>query len=306
MTRTKKQKLAVSSFIALVIAQILWGINTPVIKLGLETVPLALFLSVTILGAALLILLIARRRWVPLKTSDYALLVTSSIISITLGNVALLMGIHRVPSINATLIGLFGPLLIFMLSVQFLKERLSVKTFIGILVAFVGAAVIVVEPSSAGGQQALIGNMLLILAVLCDVVGTLICKPVLKRANTYQVTFIHLFAGILPVTVFSLQYLSVQNLDNIGGRGFAAILYNTLAVAIANCLFMYGLKHRKAQDVGIFDYIHPIVTAIAAWFILNEVPDKKVAIGAILIFGGVYVAEIMPNKRWAKRRQFKV
>jgi drug/metabolite transporter (DMT)-like permease len=288
-----KQKIKSYSFLALVFAQILWGINTPIIKLGLKTVPLGLYLSATILGAAFLIAPMAIRTWKPLRRKDFALLIIGSVIAITIGNVALLLGLQRVPSVNAPLIGLLGPLLLFVLSVEFLKEHMSLRTFLGILIALVGGAIVLGKPwDVASTNQAMTGNLFIVLSVLCDVVGTLVCKPVLKRAGTYQVTFIHLFAGILPVAIFSIGSLGSVSAESIGRNGFLAIVFNILAITGANCLFMYGLKRRKAQDVGIFSYIHPIVTFIAAWFILGEKPETRVYIGAILIFIGIYFTEI--------------
>jgi drug/metabolite transporter (DMT)-like permease len=67
---------------------------------------------------------------------------------------------------------------------------------------------------------------------------------------------------------------------------------------------MYGLKHRKAQNVGIFQYIHPVVTVIAAWFILAEFPDKKLIAGAVLIFMGIYLSEIHLSRRRYKARAY--
>ncbi|HYH36067.1 MAG TPA: EamA family transporter, partial [Candidatus Saccharimonadales bacterium] len=107
MLKTKKKKLT-SAFLALSLAEILWGINVPVIKLGLETVPLPVFLSVTILGAGLLILPFARTHWKPLARKDHFLIIIGSLLSISLGNVVLLMGIQRIPSVNASLISLLG------------------------------------------------------------------------------------------------------------------------------------------------------------------------------------------------------
>ena len=280
--------------LALVLAEVLWGINTPVIKLGLQTVPLPVYHSITILGAALLIAPFARRDWKRLRRKDYALLILGSIIAISLGNVALLLGLQWVPSINAPLIGLFSPVLLFILSAQFLKERLSLKTFVGILISFAGAAVIIGKPWEAAvvGQSVVIGNLLLVLSMLCGVIGTLICKTALKRGGSYQVTFIHLFVGILPVALFALPYIPTLSVASIGRTGFIAMTYNILAVAIANAFYMYGLKLKKAQVVGVFSYIHPVVTAVAAWIILAEVPDKKIVWGALLIFAGIYLAEV--------------
>lgn len=293
MVKQNKKSLA-SSFIALTVAYILWGINTPVIKLGLRTVPLAIFLSVTILSAAFLILPMALKSWKPLKRNDHALLIIGALIAIPLGNVVLLMGIQRISAVNVTLLGLLSPLLLFILSVEFLKERMSLKTFIGILVAFSGAALVIGKPWQATGNNPnqLIGSLLIVLAVLCDVVATLIYKQVSKRVGAYQLVFMQLFWGGLPVAVFALKYLFNSTSVHIDRSGLLAIVANIVVIAVANCLFMYGLKHRMAQNIAIFQYIHPVVTAIAAWFIISEAPNMKLIPGALLIFVGIYLSEV--------------
>lgn len=303
MSKTNKQKLT-AAFLALSLAEILWGINVPVIKLGLKTVNLPVFLSVTVLGAGLLVAPLAYKNWKPLKLKDHALLIIGSLISISLGNVVLLMGLERIPSINASLISLLGPLILFILSVEFLKERLSLKTLLGILLAFAGAAIVIGRPwDSPGANQELItGSLLVVLAVFCDVIGTLIFKPLLKKADPYQITSLHLLWGILPITIYSLPYLDALTPERAGKAGYAAIFFNIVLITIANCLFMYGLKHKKAQEVGVFRYLHPIATAVAAWFILGEIPSKKVIVGAILIFWGIYFAEIRKSAKMRKLR----
>ncbi len=124
------------------------------------------------------------------------------------------------------------------------------------------------------GEGATIGNLLLVLAVLCGVIGTLVLKSVLKRGGAYQVAFLYLLFGILPTTIFALKYIPTLSIDSVGQNGFLAITYNILAVTIANRLFMYSLKRKKAQDAGIFSDIHPIVTVIAAWLFFLRYPTK--------------------------------
>ncbi|HEY5442128.1 MAG TPA: DMT family transporter [Candidatus Saccharimonadales bacterium] len=288
-----KTKVSANAVLALISAEILWGVNKPVIKLGLKTVPLPLYLAITVLGAALLVAPMAIKNWKPMRRKDYGLLIVGSVISITLGNVALLMGLERVPAVNASLIGLFAPLLLFILSVEFLKEHMSLKTFAGILIAFTGAAIVVGKPWASGGanQTLVTGNLFIILGVLCDITGTLICKPILKRASAYQVTFIHLLSGILPIAVFAVPYLYALSPSRAGKNGYVTMAFNIVAITLANCLFMYGLKHKKAQEIGIFQYLSPLATIVSAWFLLAEVPDAKIIIGAACIFVGIYLAE---------------
>lgn len=299
MAKTKKKKL-ISAFLALSVAEILWGVNVPVIKLGLHTVLLPVFLSVTILSAGLLTAPLAYKHWKPIKRKDYLILIIGSVLSISLGNVALLMGLQRIPSVNASLITLLGPFLLFMLSVEFLKERLSLRTFLGIVIAFTGAAIVIGRPwEAAASDQMVTGSLFVVLAVLCEVISTLMFKPLLKRIHPYQLTSLHLIWGIIPIAIYSLPYLYVLSPDRAGKSGYLAIFFNVVLITIANCLFYMGLKKKRAQDVGVFRYLHPMATAIAAWFILSEVPSKKVIVGAILIFFGIYYTQIRKGNKKA-------
>lgn len=295
--KNKKKKLT-SAFLALSIAEILWGVNVPVIKLGLRTVPLPVFLSVTILTSGLLVALFTYKHWKPLRRKDYLLLIIGSIVGISLGNVALLMGLERIPSVNASLISLLGPFLLFILSVEFLKERLSMRTFIGILIAFAGAAIVIGKPwDAAGSSQMTIGSLFVVLDVLCDVVATLMFKPLLKRVHPYQLTSLHLIWGTIPIALYALPQLGSLSPNSAGSDGYLAIVFNVVLITAANCLFFAGLKRKKAQEVGVFRYLHPVATAVAAWFILSEIPSQKIIIGAILIFLGIYYAQIKKISR---------
>lgn len=302
MTKTKRQRLTLA-FFALAFAEILWGVNVPVVKLGLQHIALPVFLSVTILAAGLLTLPLALKHWKPISPKNYFMLIIGSLIGISLGNVILLMGFERVPSINAALISLFGPLILLILSVEFLKERFSLKTFLGILIAFAGAAIVIGKPwSSSDNQYMLTGSLFIVLAVLCNVIATLIYKPILKRVDPYQVTSLHLLFGITPIAVYALPHISALSPDRAGSTGYLAIFFNVALITVANCLHMYGLKIKKVQEVGVFGYLHPVAAALGGWFILSEVPSGKVVVGAIFIFIGIYYAQIRKPRRRQPRK----
>jgi drug/metabolite transporter (DMT)-like permease len=276
---------------ALLAAEAIWGVNISFIKLGLRTVPVPFFLSITLIGASVLISPLAKKHWKPMSKRDYGLLIIGSLISITLGNVVLLMGLKYVLAFSASIIGLFKPLILLLLSVEFLKEHFGWRTFWGILIAFAGAAIIVLQPWQSGSSNESLGILLIILAALCDVIGTVILKPVVSRSNSYQVTAMHLFIGTAPIAVYTMFNSSAINLKDFGRTGWIAIILNIIAVAFANVLFYFGLKYRKAQNTGVFQYINPVATLIAAWLILNEVPNERLFVGAILIMIGIYCAE---------------
>lgn len=305
MPKYKKQKYVHATFLSLIAAEALWGVNNSFIKLGLRTVPLPFFLAVTLLGAALLIAPLAKKYWQPMSKKDYGLLTIGSLISITLGNVVLLMGLRDVFVFSASLISLFKPLMLLLLSVEFLKERFGWRTFWGILIAFAGAAIVIMQPWQAGSSTVSMGMLLIVLAALCDVMGTVILKPVVSRSNSYQVTTLHLFIGAAPIAVYALLNLSSTDFKSFSRNGWIAIVFNILFITFANVLFYFGLKYRKAQDTGIFQYIYPIGSLIGGWLILHEVPNVRLAIGALFIVAGIYVAEFYKRKGFANKAGFK-
>lgn len=282
--------------LALIAASILWGFNPPLIKLGVETIPPVIFLSIRFLAASLVMLPFAIKTWKPLKSKDLYLMILSSVIFVSVASLALNLGLARTTSINAAVLGLLGPLLLFVLSVEFLKERMSLKTLIGVLVAFVGSLVIIGRPWESSGAN-LTGNLLIVISVLCFVVSTLLFKPLTNKTSTYQATFCCFFFGVLPAAAYSLTQLHSWNIQSTTAASVNGLIGSLVVILGANFLFFYGLLHKKAQSVGIYGYLQSITTIVAAWFILAERPSARFALGTALVFLGLYLAEFSKSRK---------
>lgn len=291
--------------VALVVANILWGINIPLVKLGLRSIPLVVFMTVKFVLAALIFLPFAVKTWRPLKKKEMGLMCISSLLYMACSTLAVNVGLKYAPSINFAVISLTGPLLLCVLSVQFLKEKMGLKTIAGVAIAFAGAAVIVGRPWEVdlSDPTVLLGNVFFLVAVLSGVVSTLIAKPILGKISSYQATFLLLFVGILPLVPFAImQAVKDGGVHGVTTGGYVALIYGITGVSLANFLYFYGLKYKNAYSVGIFDYIEKVVIIIAAWFILAERPSLKFALGAALTFIGVYLAEAKLPQRLAAIR----
>lgn len=291
------------------LAYILWGINAPILKYGIQTIPIPIYHSIVIVGAALIIYPRARKRWRKLTTKEFLALAVGSILAISVGNIALMIGLQYVPSVNAPLIGLMQSIFLYMLSAQFLHERSSVKTPIGISIALIGAIIIIGLPqgSFSIGNALLIGNTLLILSTLLSSIGSLVCKSTLNRKiDPYQVTFLYLMIGIIPVALFTAVYTApATDFGSFSLGGVVAMLGGIVIVGGANFLYMYGLKQKQAQAVSVFSYISPLAAIVVAWLLLAEAPSPTTFIGAALIVIGIYLSESGTIKRLPKRPKKK-
>ena len=286
--------------LALVMSSILWGINAPVVKVGLESIPATIFISVKFLIIALLLLPFALKTWKPIKRRELGVMTIASVISFTGGALTLNLGLHDAPSINSAVIGLLGPLLLCLLSVEFLKERMSLKTFIGVMIAFAGSAIIIGKPweVSLTGQTVLLGNVLILASVLFDVIATVIAKPVVSKMSSYQATFLYILPGVLPLAALSFTQLHGWSIHDVTRSGWYAMLYGIVGMFMANLFFVYGLQYKKAYSIGIYQYLQSVSIVVASWLILAERPSLKFAVGAVLVVVGAYWAESKSPRKW--------
>jgi drug/metabolite transporter (DMT)-like permease len=286
-----KQK-SILPIIALIIASILWGSNTVFIKIGVASIPVAIFIALRFLAASLIILPFAIKTWKKLRVKELLLLSLSSVFYISLSSSALNMGLTKTSAINASIIYLLEPILLLILSASFLKERLSLIMFIGICVSLVGGLIIIGRPSegSVGGAE-LVGNLLVALAAFCFVISTLICKPLAHKVGAYQLTFMNLFPGALLIGIYATFTFGNWNIAATTSDSWQALIASILAVVVANFLFFYALSRKKAMETGIYQYLEAVATIVVAWILLKERPSSNFIIGASLVFIGIYFAE---------------
>lgn len=286
-----KQKYFIP-ILALIIANILWGLSTPLIKIGLESIPVPIFIAIRFFLAAMLLWPLAVRVWRPLKRSQMLLLVLAAVLDITLSVAALNQGLTMTTASNAGIIWLLMPILLFLLSVGFLKEKLSLKTFIGIMLALAGSLLIVGKPWDSGGMTSLTGNLLVVLAVFLNALAIIIIKPLTKAIHHYQITFMYYLIGVIPVAIYAITQLSNWQIDTTTTQSWAALLACILTAVVANPLFYYALRSKTVQSAGAYLYLDPLATVAGAWFLLAERPTPLFYLGTALIVVGVYIVEM--------------
>jgi drug/metabolite transporter (DMT)-like permease len=201
--------------LAVILANVLWGISTPLIKVGLQSIPVPIFISTRFFVAALLLMPLARRVWRPFKGSQWLMLILAAVLDITLSVPAVNLGLTKTTASNAGIIWLLMPVLLFLLSVAFLKEKLSLKTFIGIMLALAGALIIIGKPWHSGGMTSLTGNLLVLLAVFLNALAIIIIKPLTKLFHHWQITFMYYLVGTNHV----------PDLPRVGGGSFDGISF---------------------------------------------------------------------------------
>jgi len=285
--------------IALIIANVIWGFASPIFKWSLTNIPpytLAFwrfFLASIFLG----IFLVATKQFAfpTLDAKHWFKLVWYSFTGITLNIIFFFLGLQLTLSINAPVIASAQPLLIFLVAPFLLNEKVTKRKIIGMMIGTIGIAAIVLEPIYYQGIDGnFIGNLFLVLATVFAVLATLTGRKLFHDQNPLPLMFWAFFIGALtfiPLAVYELGYNPAlyQHLD---GKGFIGIAFGSIfSSAIAYSLFAYGLSKISASESSIFTYIDPIAGTILAYFMLHEPITLPFIIGALFIFGGIFIAE---------------
>lgn len=290
-----------NAVIALVVANVIWGAAPPIFKLSLQGIPPFTLAFIRFFGAGLIFLPFALRYTKKISIEDWRDIIVGAFFGVVINVGFFFVGLEFAPSINMHIIGSVGPIILYMFSIYWLKEKPHEHIVFGMGVALLGILTIILAPLLEQDQSeslfsshaiVLVGNILYIFSTLGIVLHTLIYKRILKRipavtATSYGFLISSLF--FLPYVVYELNSWSFDKLTVNGALG---IVYGVFfSSALAYFLYNYGVSHMQAQKVGVFSYIAPIVAVIVAIPLVHEYPDIYFLFGSILVFVGIYISE---------------
>ena len=194
---------------------------------------------------------------------------------------------------NVCLLVCSAPLLTALLARWFGKsEKTSSRLITGSLIAFAGAALVIVEDWKHM-QLKLLGDMLALCGALSWAVYQLIIKRMCGKYSTVFITRKVFAYGLLTIAVFFVFDHPSFPLDSMLHPVVAGNLLFLGIIASGLCFWVWNIviDHLGAVATSAYIYLQPLFAAITASFVLGEPITGAVVAGAVLIIAGVYWAE---------------
>lgn len=285
-----------SPILALIIANLIWGMASPIFKFSLTNIPPFTLAFIRFFFAGLIFLPLAIGKWQKLTLRQWLEVLLVGFFGITINISFFFLGLQKTESINVPVIASSGPVFIYLLSIFFLKEKPKFKVLTGMLIALLGVLFIILSPLILDGKKFVIGaiegNLFILIATMGTVFQTIIGRDILRKVNPFQVCVITFLFGALTFIPFVPKEFLKWDISFLNINGITGIVYGIFfSSALAYSLFYYGESKLKAQEVGIFTYIDPVAAIIVAALLLHEYPNLFYLFGSLLIFGGIYLAE---------------
>jgi drug/metabolite transporter (DMT)-like permease len=191
------------------------------------------------------------------------------------------------PTGIAALIVTLQPILTNALSGPILNEKVTIKQWIGVLLGFVGAAIVL--GFDVGSDIPMIGLVATIISLIAITASTIWQKKLsnnlpLSVSNMYQAIGGFTF-HLIVIIFFAKPYIDFTQTFIIA-MGHQILLVSFGAFTI----LMYLIKNNSASKTVSIFFLIPATSAFMAWLFLNENLTNLDLLGFLITTIGVYIA----------------
>ena len=233
------------------------------------------------------------RKAIP-RRGDWAALGFFAFFGIVLNQGFFLVGLQRSTPMNAGLVICLIPVFAYAVAVLGRKERLVPRRVLGVAIALAGSIPLFLAKGADLDASYAVGNGLMALNALCYAFYLVYSKPLLQRMPplvlvawiyVLSLPWVPLFAwgqDLSPVSATTSAWLSL---------GYVIVFPTIVAYALNS----FALARVEASTTAFFVFSQPIITALAAWWILQERPTPSLGLAAAGLFLGM--ALVVQRKR---------
>ena len=191
------------------------------------------------------------------------------------------------PTGIAALIVTLQPILTNALSGPILNEKVTIKQWIGVLLGFVGAAIVL--GFDVGSDIPMIGLVATIISLIAITASTIWQK---KLSNNLPLSVCNMYQAIggftfhlIVIIFFAKPYIDFTQTFVIA-MGHQILLVSFGAFTI----LMYLIKNNSASKTVSIFFLIPATSAFMAWLFLNENLTNLDLVGFLITTIGVYIA----------------
>jgi len=180
----------------------------------------------------------------------------------------------------------------------FLKQYISMTTWLGSVVAIVGLYLLCVKDSffiSYGEVLELIGAFFWTFHIL-------VIDRFSRKVDVLQLSFFQFItcSALSLVTALLIETISLEGLR----LALVPILYGGIcSVGIAYTLQVVGQKHAQPSHAAIILSMETVFAALGGWLILNEILGFQELLGCIIMLAGMLLSQLQNINKTGTEKQ---
>lgn len=279
--------------IALAVAVVTWASAFPMIHIALEgyTPVQVAFLRYAVAALILGGYAVAARIVLP-PWRDMLRIAGLGVLGIAVYNVLLSSGQQGVSSGAASLLVASSPVFMVVLAALFSRERPSASVVSGMLVSFLGVALI--ASARSGGVGLSVHAFLVLGSAVVGAIYTVFLRPYTLRYGAGPVLVVAVLGSVLALLPATAGIGDAIR-EAPANATFAVVFLGVVPGVLGYGAWTYASARASAAAAGVALYLVPVVAMSLSLWLLGEIPTTISLVGGALVIGGVVAVRRKPR-----------
>ncbi|MBO0334110.1 DMT family transporter [Sneathiella sp. CAU 1612] len=272
-------------------AVLAWGINFPIAKYALDFMDPITFSATRYLAASLLLfgILLFKNAAIRISVKEAGMLVIIGLLSVALFQGGWAYGLSLTSASKASVLITTSPIFGALIAAT-MGNRPSTKAWIGILLSFLGVAVVInnslTEITFSAGT--IVGDMLIVGASMMWALYTYVSGPLVAKRGPLLVTAWATLFGSIILNLIGSPNLIEQNWAGISTLGWLSWASTAIfGAALAFVWYCAGIARLGITKGMVYSFFIPVVAILSSVILLDEVITIIQIFGAAIVLLGV-------------------
>ena len=287
------------ALLLMILTALVWAGLFPTGKVALRSIPPFTFAAIRLtIGAALLFLYLQRKdeteeipvSWTPRLVGSFLFLGFTGYLLSVGGSY---QGLRLTTATNAALLNAASPIAIALLAAMFLREKMSAKMILGIVISIVGVGVIVARGSwqviTASAYNP--GDLIIVATLFAWGIYTTYGRHLMRVVSPLAATTYAYIAGAtyLLIACWLTEWESWQVAET-RWDSWLAVAYQSTLGTFAHFWYYQAVEILGPSRAGVFINLVPVMAIGIAYVFLDEALTLPHLIGGLIVLVGVGVA----------------
>lgn len=302
MEKKNRMQSTVVVWLGALICCALWGSAFPCIKIGYQMFEIPqdavatqiLFAGLRFTLAGILVILIGSvlsGNLLKINRQNAPKILKLSLLQTVLQYLFFYIGLANTTGVKASIIeGVNVFIAIFVASLIFRQEKLTMGKLAGCLIGFAGVVLVNLNGNALDMSFHLNGEGFIFLSTVAYAFSSVYLKRYSKTENPVLLSGWQFISGGLVMSIMGL--LMGGKITKVTAAGIAMLFYLACISAVAYSLWGILLKYNPVSRVAVFGFMNPVFGVILSAFLLGEREQAsgiKSIIALILVSIGIYI-----------------
>ena len=247
---------------------------------------------------------VLHRFWIneKIEKKDLLLLAACGLFGVVINQELFFLGLSITTPINASLIMIMTPVLVFVISFFLSHESVTWQKILGLVLGSAGALLILGGKGFSFNSGTVWGDFLILVNATSFAIYLVIVRPLMKKYHPLTVIKWVFFFGLIPVFFFGLGQFNQVDWTNLPPQIWACLAFIVICTTFfAYLLSILALRSVHSSVVGAYIYLQPVVATIISISLGRDHITLEKVVSAMLIFSGVYLVSFAGGtKMYAK------